>query len=131
MAQQGGPEHSNAVGGTHENQQAVDAAWSHKAIAPFERAYLSHSLNRMFDPVQLVFTAGSRTPPSVDEVVNICKTITKELHVTATDPRLAVPMARNVAKTANLYVFFSCMCVCVYVCVCVCVCVCVVPINSD
>jgi hypothetical protein len=37
------------------------------------------------------------------QVVNICKTLTKELHVTSSDPRLSVPMARNVAKTANLY----------------------------
>eukprot|EP00038_Savillea_parva_P031824 m.90780 g.90780 ORF g.90780 m.90780 type:complete len:789 (+) comp9879_c0_seq1:321-2687(+) len=99
ISQQGGPDQNV----TPQEQQHQDIVACYEAIAPFERAYLSHSLNRMFDPVQLVFTAGSRTPPSVDEVVNICKTMTKELQVISSDARLSVPMARNVARTAKLY----------------------------
>ena len=52
---------------------------------------------------QLVFPGGGKTPPSVDEVVNICKTLQKELHVTSLDQRLSLLVAKNVAKTAKLY----------------------------
>merc|ERR1719272_2687639 len=74
-----------------------------KAMVSFETSYLTQSLERMFDPVTIVFPQGGRTPPSVDEVVGICKAIETELHVASGDVRFAMLIARNVAKTIQLY----------------------------
>eukprot|EP00040_Diaphanoeca_grandis_P029875 m.175790 g.175790 ORF g.175790 m.175790 type:complete len:775 (+) comp31830_c0_seq1:347-2671(+) len=94
---------SEAQGVHNVDNRPDDIVAARNAISIFETKYLSHSLNRMFDPVQLVFPAGGRTPPSVDEVVNICKTLQKELHVTSSDQRLSLLVSKNVAKTAKLY----------------------------
>jgi len=74
-----------------------------KAMSAFEMSYLTQSLERMFDPVTIVFPPGGRTPPSVDEVVGICKAVETELHVASGDLRFAMLIARNVAKTIQLY----------------------------
>ncbi|KAJ7354882.1 Conserved oligomeric Golgi complex subunit [Desmophyllum pertusum] len=44
-------------------------------LAPFENAYLSRSLSRLFDPINLVFPSGARNPPSKEELASIAKTI--------------------------------------------------------
>lgn len=46
-----------------------------KSLAPFETAYLSRSLSRLFDPINLVFPSGARNPPSKEELTSIAKTI--------------------------------------------------------
>lgn len=46
-----------------------------KSLAPFETAYLSRSLSRLFDPINLVFPSGARNPPSKEELASIAKTI--------------------------------------------------------
>ena len=60
----------------------IDAQTTHRqnesmmltdTISQFETEFLVRSLERMFDPVRLVFPDRGRLPPSVDEVVNICK----------------------------------------------------------
>ena len=45
------------------------------SLAPFENAYLSRSLSRLFDPINLVFPSGARNPPSKEELSSIAKTI--------------------------------------------------------
>lgn len=70
----------------------------------FETAYLSRSLSRLFDPINLVFPGGTSYPPSESEVENIAKTIQSEMSVASVDPNLSVLVARNVSKTVNLYV---------------------------
>ncbi|KAG7277636.1 hypothetical protein CRUP_025321, partial [Coryphaenoides rupestris] len=45
------------------------------SLRPYEAAYLSKSLSRLFDPINLVFPAGGHTPPSSDELDSIIKTI--------------------------------------------------------
>ena len=43
----------------------------------FEKAYLSKSLSRLFDPINLVFSANTANTPTKDEMVNIVKTISR------------------------------------------------------
>ena len=99
----------------------------------FETAYLSRSLSRLFDPINLVFPAGAQAPPSKDEVASIAKTIARysvllfpyrlswsviiiwfyfskkcstyfsELNVASVDTGLSVAVSRNVEKTIRLY----------------------------
>lgn len=46
-----------------------------ESLFVFETAYLSRSLSRLFDPINLVFPSGAAYPPSESEVENIAKTI--------------------------------------------------------
>ncbi|XP_048410241.1 conserved oligomeric Golgi complex subunit 5 [Stegostoma tigrinum] len=69
----------------------------------YESAYLSKSLSRLFDPINLVFPPGGRNPPSNDELDSIIKTIASEFNVASVDPNLSLAVARNVAKTIQLF----------------------------
>ncbi|KAI3367018.1 hypothetical protein L3Q82_009650, partial [Scortum barcoo] len=112
------------------------------SLQPYEAAYLSKSLSRLFDPINLVFPMGGRNPPSNDELDSIIKTISRqvqympvclshsedllevtkiilccwvldrvaiqdldmnELNVAAVDPNLSLAVARNAAKTVQLF----------------------------
>ncbi|NXF18717.1 COG5 protein, partial [Rhodinocichla rosea] len=51
------------------------------SLQQYEAAYLSKSLSRLFDPINLVFPPGGRNPPSSDELDSIIKTIARYVHV--------------------------------------------------
>lgn len=46
-----------------------------KSLHAFETAYLSRSLSRLFDPINLVFSSGSLNPPTSEEVDSIVKVV--------------------------------------------------------
>ncbi|KAG8577236.1 hypothetical protein GDO81_010109, partial [Engystomops pustulosus] len=73
------------------------------SLQPYEAAYLSKSLSRLFDPINLVFPPGGRNPPSADELESIIKTIASEMNVAAVDPNLCIAVSKNVAKTIQLF----------------------------
>ncbi|XP_067324913.1 conserved oligomeric Golgi complex subunit 5 [Anolis sagrei] len=73
------------------------------SLQAYEAAYLSKSLSRLFDPINLVFPPGGRNPPSTDELDSIIKTIASELNVAAVDPNLSLAVSKNVAKTIQLF----------------------------
>ncbi|KAF7246689.1 Conserved oligomeric Golgi complex subunit 5 [Varanus komodoensis] len=73
------------------------------SLQPYEAAYLSKSLSRLFDPINLVFPPGGRNPPSPDELDSIIKTFASELNVAAVDPNLSLAVSKNVAKTIQLF----------------------------
>uniref|UniRef100_A0A8C7WG53 Component of oligomeric golgi complex 5 n=1 Tax=Oncorhynchus mykiss TaxID=8022 RepID=A0A8C7WG53_ONCMY len=73
------------------------------SLQPYEAAYLSKSLSRLFDPINLVFPMGGRNPPSHDELDSIIKTITSELNVASVDTSLTLAVAKNAAKTVQLF----------------------------
>lgn len=70
------------------------------ALSAFERAYLSRSLSRLFDPVNLMFSAGDI--PSENELLQVFKGVSSELTVSLIDVQLSITVARNVAKTVQL-----------------------------
>ena len=74
-----------------------------RCLAVFEQAYLSKSLSRLFDPINLVFTGGSSNTPTKEELAGIVKTIASELNVASVDTQLSVTVAKNVAKTIQLF----------------------------
>uniref|UniRef100_A0A6I8QCX2 Conserved oligomeric Golgi complex subunit 5 n=1 Tax=Xenopus tropicalis TaxID=8364 RepID=A0A6I8QCX2_XENTR len=85
-------------------KQDVDAEKMLKdSLQPYEAAYLSKSLSRLFDPINLVFPPGGRNPPSADELDSIIKTIASEMNVAAVDPSLSSAVSKNIAKTIQLY----------------------------
>ncbi|XP_077450408.1 conserved oligomeric Golgi complex subunit 5 [Stigmatopora argus] len=73
------------------------------SLHPYEAAYLSKSLSRLFDPINLVFPMGGRNPPSSDELDSIIKTISSELNVASMDSDLSLAVAKNAAKTVQLF----------------------------
>ncbi|OCT89130.1 conserved oligomeric Golgi complex subunit 5 [Xenopus laevis] len=73
------------------------------SLQPYEAAYLSKSLSRLFDPINLVFPPGGRNPPSADELDSIIKTIASEMNVAVVDPSLSSAVSKNIAKTIQLY----------------------------
>ncbi|XP_064606457.1 conserved oligomeric Golgi complex subunit 5-like [Liolophura sinensis] len=74
-----------------------------KSLHAFETAYLSRSLSRLFDPINLVFSSGSQNPPTSEEVDSIVKVVGSELNVAAVDGNLSVLVAKNVGKTIQLF----------------------------
>ncbi|XP_053718102.1 conserved oligomeric Golgi complex subunit 5 isoform X1 [Synchiropus splendidus] len=88
---------------THGKQDYNPEKALKDSLLPYEAAYLSKSLSRLFDPINLVFPMGGRNPPSNDELDSIIKTISSELNVAAIDPNLALAVAKNAAKTVQLF----------------------------
>ncbi|KAM9824237.1 conserved oligomeric Golgi complex subunit 5 isoform 3-T3 [Neosynchiropus ocellatus] len=88
---------------THGKQDYNPEKALKDSLQPYEAAYLSKSLSRLFDPINLVFPMGGRNPPSNDELDSIIKTISSELNVAAIDPNLALAVAKNAAKTVQLF----------------------------
>ena len=74
------------------------------SLHPFEDAYISRSLSRLFDPVNLVFPSGAQSVPSTEDLKQIQKQISNELNVAAVDERLMILVTNNVAKTIKLYI---------------------------
>lgn len=89
---------------TEKAQRAYDSEKALRdTLGDFENAYLSRSLSRLFDPINLVFTSSTCDPPTTEEVDNIVKTISSELHVSSVDAKLSITIAKNVSKTLQLF----------------------------
>ncbi|KAB0342542.1 hypothetical protein FD754_019468, partial [Muntiacus muntjak] len=77
------------------------------SLQPYEAAYLSKSLSRLFDPINLVFPPGGRNPPSADELEGIIKTIARYLSTQGDASQVIGPLTegqrRNVAVVNSLY----------------------------
>ena len=48
-----------------------------ESLTSFENSYLSRSLSRLFDPINLVLPSGAQTVPSKDEMNSIIKTMSR------------------------------------------------------
>ncbi|XP_048587951.1 conserved oligomeric Golgi complex subunit 5 isoform X2 [Nematostella vectensis] len=74
-----------------------------QSLSPFQTAYISRSLSRLFDSINLVFPSGARNPPQREELTSIAKTIGSELSVASVDVGLTITVAKNVSKTLQMY----------------------------
>uniref|UniRef100_A0A3Q3WBS5 Conserved oligomeric Golgi complex subunit 5 n=1 Tax=Mola mola TaxID=94237 RepID=A0A3Q3WBS5_MOLML len=88
---------------THSKQDYNPEMALKESLQKYEAAYLSKSLSRLFDPINLVFPLGGHNPPSTDELDSIIKTISSELNVASVDPNLLLAVAKNAAKTVQLF----------------------------
>ncbi|GAB6031768.1 Conserved oligomeric Golgi complex subunit [Chamberlinius hualienensis] len=71
-------------------------------LQPFENSYLSRSLSRLFDPVNLMFSSGEALPAPA-EVETAVKAISSELTVASVDLQLTRTVAKNVVNTVHLF----------------------------
>eukprot|EP00118_Oscarella_pearsei_P006868 m.32054 g.32054 ORF g.32054 m.32054 type:complete len:832 (+) comp31589_c0_seq8:1605-4100(+) len=72
-----------------------------KTLSHFEAAYIARSLSRLLDSVNVVFPAGSKLPPSKDEIAGIVKTMTNELSTVVFDDRLLKIVSSNASKAVK------------------------------
>ncbi|EFX61086.1 hypothetical protein DAPPUDRAFT_274663, partial [Daphnia pulex] len=74
-----------------------------RSLVTFQKAYLSRSLSRLFDPVILMFSSGGNEGlPSTDECDNLIKIIESELTVSLVDIKLGQLVTKNVTKTIQM-----------------------------
>lgn len=66
-----------------------------------ENAYLSKSIARQFDSINLLFQ--DEQPPSQNDIENLVQGISNELHVAAFDDILFGKVCRNVGKSVHLF----------------------------
>ncbi|RKO88423.1 Golgi transport complex subunit 5-domain-containing protein, partial [Blyttiomyces helicus] len=78
-----------------------------RTIASFETAYLSRSLSRLLDPINVAFAfkagPGARTLPLKDDIDKLIRVITSEVEVAKFDSNLLKRVAKNVAKALDMY----------------------------
>ena len=74
-----------------------------ESLAQFEHAYLARSLSRLFDPINLMFGAGSQAGLSAEEVTSLVTVIASELSIASVDARLLTSVTRNIGKAISLF----------------------------
>ncbi|KAI9141498.1 hypothetical protein BKA69DRAFT_1124811 [Paraphysoderma sedebokerense] len=75
-----------------------------RSIIPLESSYVSKSLARLYDPVNLAFSSsGSRCAPSRNDMAGIVRVISSELELIKFDKPLFSKIAKNVMKSLRLY----------------------------
>ncbi|KAH6921698.1 hypothetical protein HPB50_004116 [Hyalomma asiaticum] len=71
-------------------------------LAPLEKAYLSRSLSRLLDAINVALSGSSReSRPSQDDLDGILRAISSELRVASVDTRLCRMVAKNVAQAVH------------------------------
>ncbi|KAL1482906.1 hypothetical protein MTO96_033491 [Rhipicephalus appendiculatus] len=71
-------------------------------LAPLEKAYLSRSLSRLLDAINVALSGSSReSRPSQDDLDGILRAISSELRVASVDSRLCRMVAKNVAQAVH------------------------------
>ena len=75
-----------------------------RAIQPFELQYLSRSTSRLNEAVAAAFAGGSRSPPGASEGLTASRALSNELDSARFDPLLVKSVAKNVAKSVEMFV---------------------------
>ncbi|KZT26804.1 hypothetical protein NEOLEDRAFT_1177385 [Neolentinus lepideus HHB14362 ss-1] len=73
-----------------------------RALSTFEGLYLARVSNKLNETVGQAFAGGSRSPPGINEGVNISRSIANELDSAKFDPLLLQAVARNAISSLEL-----------------------------
>ena len=77
-----------------------------KVLSNFESAYLSRSLARILDPINVAFpdriTGPIRMSPKKEDMDRIIRVIATELELSRFDPHLVKMVTKNVQKAINM-----------------------------
>ncbi|KAF7362065.1 Conserved oligomeric Golgi complex subunit 5 [Mycena venus] len=73
-----------------------------RALSNFESLYVSRSSNKLNEAVAQAFSGGARTPPGMNEGVNIARTVANELDSARFDPLLVRAVAKNVGTSLDM-----------------------------
>lgn len=73
-----------------------------RALSNFEALYLSRSTNRLNESVAQAFANGARSPPGMNEGINIARTVANELDSARFDPLLITAVAKNAGNSLDM-----------------------------
>ncbi|KAJ6593688.1 Golgi transport complex subunit 5-domain-containing protein [Mycena capillaripes] len=73
-----------------------------RALSNFESLYVSRSSNKLNEAVAQAFSGGARSPPGMNEGVNIARTVANELDSARFDPLLVRSVAKNVGSSLDM-----------------------------
>ncbi|KAJ7502790.1 Golgi transport complex subunit 5-domain-containing protein [Mycena galericulata] len=73
-----------------------------RALSNFESLYVSRSSNKLNEVVAQAFSGGARSPPGMNEGVNIARTVANELDSARFDPLLVRSVAKNVGTSLDM-----------------------------
>ncbi|KAJ7675112.1 Golgi transport complex subunit 5-domain-containing protein [Mycena rosella] len=73
-----------------------------RALSNFESLYVSRSSNKLNEAVAQAFSGGARSPPGMNEGINIARTVANELDSARFDPLLVRSVAKNVGTCLNM-----------------------------
>ncbi|KAJ6497874.1 Golgi transport complex subunit 5-domain-containing protein [Mycena sanguinolenta] len=73
-----------------------------RALSNFESLYVSRSSNKLNETVGQAFSGGARSPPGMNEGVNIARTVANELDSARFDPLLVRAVAKNVGTSLDM-----------------------------
>ncbi|KAJ7287365.1 Golgi transport complex subunit 5-domain-containing protein [Mycena rebaudengoi] len=73
-----------------------------RALSNFESLYVSRSSNKLNEVVAQAFSGGTRSPPGMNEGVNIARTAVNELDSARFDPLLVRSVAKNVGSSLDM-----------------------------
>lgn len=74
-----------------------------RALTNFESLYVARSSNKLNEAVGQAFSGGARSPPGMNEGVNIARTVANELDSARFDPLLVRSVAKNVGTSLDLF----------------------------
>ncbi|KAJ7039234.1 Golgi transport complex subunit 5-domain-containing protein [Mycena alexandri] len=73
-----------------------------RALSNFESLYVSRSSNKLNEVVAQAFSGGARTPPGMNDGINIARTVANELDSARFDPLLVRSVAKNVGTSLDM-----------------------------
>ncbi|KAJ7668407.1 Golgi transport complex subunit 5-domain-containing protein [Mycena polygramma] len=73
-----------------------------RALTNFESLYISRSSNKLNEAVAQAFSGGARSPPGMNEGINIARTVANELDSARFDPLLVKSVAKNVGTSLDM-----------------------------
>ncbi|XP_064483402.1 conserved oligomeric Golgi complex subunit 5-like isoform X2 [Ornithodoros turicata] len=76
-----------------------DMLWT--TLKPFENAYLTRSLSRLLDTVNVATSTSTRDTPTREDIDGILRVIASELKVASVDGKLCRTVAKNVVQTIH------------------------------
>ncbi|KIY53032.1 hypothetical protein FISHEDRAFT_63466 [Fistulina hepatica ATCC 64428] len=85
-----------------QNYQSPETVVVLRALSNFESLYLARSTGKLNETIGQVLGGGARTPPGMNEGVNVARTITNELDSARFDPLLVRVVAKNVASSLDM-----------------------------
>ncbi|KAF8170221.1 Golgi transport complex subunit 5-domain-containing protein [Mycena galopus ATCC 62051] len=73
-----------------------------RALSNFESLYVSRSSNKLNETVGQAFSGGARSPPGMNEGINIARTVANELDSARFDPLLVRVVAKNAGTSLDM-----------------------------
>jgi len=73
-----------------------------RALSNFEALYLSRSSNRLNESVAQAFANGARSPPGMNEGINISRTVANELDSARFDPLLIKAVSKHAVSSLEM-----------------------------